>query len=60
HLSATLDTWHRRLGHINFDSISKLISKDMVNGINIKGSSTHNKAVCQPCLEGKQRCNPIP
>jgi len=59
-LSTSLETWHWCLGHINFDSISKLIQKDMVNGIKVKGLSTHNKTVCQPCLEGKQHHNPIP
>jgi hypothetical protein len=58
--SASLETWHWCLSHINFDSISKLIQKDMVNGIKVKGLSTHNKTVCQPCLEGKQHHNPIP
>jgi hypothetical protein len=32
----------------------------MVNGIKVKGLSTHNKTVCQPCLEGKQHHDPIP
>jgi hypothetical protein len=58
--SASLETWHQRLGHINFDSVSKLIQKDMVNGIKVKGPSTHNKTVCQPSLEGKQHHDPIP
>jgi transposase InsO family protein len=58
--SASLETWHRRLGHINFDAVSKLLQKDMVNGIKVIGPRTHNKAVCQPCLDGKQHRDPIP
>lgn len=58
--SASLSTWHRRLGHINFDAVSKLLRKDMVNGIKVTGPSTHDKAVCQPCLKGKQHRDTIP
>ncbi|KAG0707295.1 hypothetical protein DFH29DRAFT_770665, partial [Suillus ampliporus] len=33
---------------------------DMVNGMSLKGSSTHDKLICKACLEGKQHHNPIP
>jgi hypothetical protein len=62
--SASLDTWHCRLGHLNFDSVvSKLVQKEMVNGMKIMGPTTHDKdtEVCKPCqVDGKQHWNPIP
>ena len=58
-LSASLETWHCRLGHLNVGSVLKLAQKDMVNGMDIEGSNSHNKSTCKACLEGKQHRNPI-
>jgi hypothetical protein len=50
---ASLQTWHRRLGHSNIKSVLKLSRKDMVSGMEITGETTNNSS-CKPCLEGKQ------
>ena len=37
----------------------KLYQKDMVNGMEITGTMTHD-TICTPCLKGKQNWDPIP
>jgi hypothetical protein len=50
---ADTDLWHRRLGHLDKDTVLKMVSKGMVLGMEITGESTHT-APCRPCLKGKQ------
>ncbi|GKB41841.1 putative ribonuclease H-like domain-containing protein [Tanacetum coccineum] len=52
---ATLDEsmlWHRRLGHINFKNINKLVKDNLVRGLPIK--RFENNQTCVACLKGKQ------
>ncbi|GKA35763.1 putative ribonuclease H-like domain-containing protein [Tanacetum coccineum] len=52
---ATLDEsmlWHRRLGHINFKNINKLVKDNLVRGLPIK--RFENNQTCVSCLKGKQ------
>nr|GEY26017.1 putative ribonuclease H-like domain-containing protein [Tanacetum cinerariifolium] len=52
---ATLDEsllWHRRLGHINFKNINKLVQANLVRGLPIK--RFENDKTCVVCLKGKQ------
>ncbi|GJZ46827.1 putative ribonuclease H-like domain-containing protein [Tanacetum coccineum] len=52
---ATLDEsmlWHRRLGHVNFKTISKLVKENLVRGLPIK--RFENDQTCVACLKGKQ------
>ncbi|GKC67512.1 putative ribonuclease H-like domain-containing protein, partial [Tanacetum coccineum] len=52
---ATLDEsmlWHRRLGHINFKNINKLVKDNLVRGLPIK--HFENDQTCVACLKGKQ------
>jgi transposase InsO family protein len=51
---ATIDTWHRRLGHLNIDAILRMMRKGMVKGMEITGSATSLSGTCEPCLKGKQ------
>ena len=58
---ADLEVWHRWLGHVNIQSILKLLKKGMVDGMDISDSEqTHNEEHCIPCLEGKQHRVMIP
>ncbi|GJU87573.1 ribonuclease H-like domain-containing protein [Tanacetum coccineum] len=53
---ATLDEsmlWHRRLGHINFKNINKLVKDNLVRGLPTK--HFENDQTCVACLKGKQR-----
>ncbi|GKD94299.1 putative ribonuclease H-like domain-containing protein, partial [Tanacetum coccineum] len=52
---ATLDEsmlWHRRLGHINFKNINKLVKENLVRGLPSK--RFENDQTCVACLKGKQ------
>ncbi|GJS26043.1 putative ribonuclease H-like domain-containing protein [Tanacetum coccineum] len=52
---ATLDEsmqWHRRLGHVNFKTINKLVKDNLVKGLPIK--CFENDKTCVACLKGKQ------
>ncbi|GJX57157.1 putative ribonuclease H-like domain-containing protein [Tanacetum coccineum] len=52
---ATLDEsmlWHKRLGHINFKNINKLVKDNIVRGLPTK--RFENDQTCVACLKGKQ------
>ncbi|GJT98892.1 putative ribonuclease H-like domain-containing protein [Tanacetum coccineum] len=52
---ATLDEsmlWHRRLGHVNFKTINKLVKENIVRGLPIK--RFENDQTCVACLKGKK------
>nr|GEV56568.1 putative ribonuclease H-like domain-containing protein [Tanacetum cinerariifolium] len=52
---ATLDEsmqWHRRLGHVNFKTINKLVKENLVRGLPTK--RFENDQTCVACLKKKQ------
>ena len=51
---ATLLEWHRRLGHIGFDNVKRLV--DQTSGMVIDGSRTN--PVCVSCVAAKQTRTP--
>ena len=57
---ATPELWHRRLGHLGYDNLARLVP--MVDGIDV--SPADFKAAkaepCEPCLKGKQHRLPFP
>nr|GEU34508.1 retrovirus-related Pol polyprotein from transposon TNT 1-94 [Tanacetum cinerariifolium] len=61
---ATIDEsnlWHRRLGHINFKTINKLVKGNLVRGLPTKVFENNN--TCVACKKGKQHrasCNTKP
>nr|GEX01379.1 hypothetical protein [Tanacetum cinerariifolium] len=44
--------WHRRLGHLNFKTMNKLVSHNLVRGLPSK--CFKNDHTCVACLKGKQ------
>jgi len=44
--------WHRKLGHVNFNNINKLVKHNLVRGLPIKDFSVIEK--CMACAKGKQ------
>ncbi|GJY04742.1 putative ribonuclease H-like domain-containing protein [Tanacetum coccineum] len=44
--------WHRRLGHVNFKTINKLVKENLVRGLPIK--HFENDQTCVAYLKGKQ------
>jgi hypothetical protein len=53
-----LETWHRRLGHLNVRSIVEMSDKQMVKGMHIDLST--EPAKCQHCILGKQTRSTVP
>ncbi|GJY24824.1 putative ribonuclease H-like domain-containing protein [Tanacetum coccineum] len=52
---ATLDEsmlWHRRIGHVNFKTINKLVKDNLVKGLPLKRFK--NDQTCVVCLKGKR------
>ncbi|GJY41746.1 putative ribonuclease H-like domain-containing protein [Tanacetum coccineum] len=45
--------WHRRLGHINFKNINKLVKENLVRDLPLKRFDG-NDQTCVACLKGKQ------
>ncbi|GJX33029.1 ribonuclease H-like domain-containing protein [Tanacetum coccineum] len=46
------NTWHRRLGHINFKTMNKLVNGNLVKGLPLK--IFENDHSCVACQKGKQ------
>nr|GFA83178.1 putative ribonuclease H-like domain-containing protein [Tanacetum cinerariifolium] len=44
--------WHRRLGHVNFKTINKLVKRNLVRGLPTKVFTNDNS--CVACKKGKQ------
>ncbi|CAL1698121.1 unnamed protein product [Somion occarium] len=57
---ASLETWHHRLGHINYDYVLKMFRNGLAQGMEIVGSTTPKMEVCAPCVKGKQTRTIIP
>ena len=53
-----METWHRRLGHVNYKSVVDMSNKDMVKGMHINLFSAPPK--CESCILGKQTKTPVP
>nr|MCH9869275.1 DDE-type integrase/transposase/recombinase [Serratia marcescens] len=48
----TTQLWHKRLGHVGYDILDKLVRKDLVRGLpKVDFTKTHN---CDACTSGKQ------
>ncbi|GKC52679.1 putative ribonuclease H-like domain-containing protein [Tanacetum coccineum] len=46
------NTWHRRIGHINFKIMNKLVKENLVKGLSLK--IFENDHSCVACQKGKQ------
>jgi hypothetical protein len=53
-----IETWHRRLGHVNYKSVVDMSDNGMVRGMHVNLSSAPPK--CQSCILGKQTRTPVP
>ncbi|CAL9003906.1 unnamed protein product [Prunus brigantina] len=56
-VTQSLQTWHKRLGHLNDQSIRMLANQDMVHGL---PSLEKDFAVCEGCKLGKQHRDSFP
>ncbi|KAG8492529.1 hypothetical protein CXB51_009791 [Gossypium anomalum] len=59
HVASTNDTklWHQRLGHTNFKSMARMVSKEMVENFT---KTVHIEDVCEVCQIRKQARLPFP
>lgn len=46
-----IESWHQRLGHANYQTVKKMASGDVVEGINCSSLNTSNE--CVACILGK-------
>ena len=45
--------WHRRLGHVSYNVLHKLVKYEMIKGLP-EISFKKNKIFCESCTQGKQ------
>nr|GFA32893.1 putative ribonuclease H-like domain-containing protein [Tanacetum cinerariifolium] len=61
-LRATIDEsnlWHRRLGHVNFKTINKLVKGNLVRGLPSKVFTNKNSSVaCKKGIQHRASCKP--
>ena len=55
----SLMEWHERYGHVNFQTLRKMISEGSVNDLKILNLDKDNP-FCEGCILGKQHTNPFP
>ena len=46
--------WHLRLGHLGGENLKKLVSKEMVNGLQTRGTFNPSNDICEGCMKGRQ------
>lgn len=56
--TASLQEWHRRLGHRDVKAIRRMTSEGLVTGMIVKGKN--DNIVCDHCLRGKMAQKPFP
>jgi hypothetical protein len=55
----SLEVWHCRLGHLNYDYINQLTKKGMVHGMDYNDTSQYKKQ-CEACILGKMQRKSFP
>lgn len=55
----SLMDWHEKLGHVNFQTLRKMISISCVNDLKVTAVSDE-KPFCEECVFGKQHRSPFP
>jgi transposase InsO family protein len=57
----TAELWHQRLGHVNYEVLTRMVNEGLVNGVNITASqfrkASHNQ--CEVCIQGKYARKPF-
>ena len=51
-ITNNVDIWHKRLGHVNYKTLDKLVKKELIRGIPKLSAKT--QSVCGDCAIGKQ------
>ena len=50
--------WHRRLGHIGDSGLQRLVSRKLIDGLDVKGPIAH-PTLCVDCIYGKHARRPF-
>ncbi len=56
--AATLETWHKRLGHIGVETIKRMARMNMATGMPVDFSL--EPPLCESCIHGKQTRTSVP
>ena len=56
-ISCDESLWHRRFCHLGMNNLRKLISKDLVKGVDCK--VTNDSFICENCCDGKNHKTPF-
>lgn len=54
----TLETWHRRFGHVGYDTLKRIVTLQCVDGMIVEGDP--HPPECVACVTGKFRRSPFP
>jgi hypothetical protein len=54
---SSLQQWHERLGHVNFQDLLRMINKNLAGGVELANKKIN---FCMACAEGKQSRNTQP
>jgi hypothetical protein len=57
--AASFNTWHKRLAHVNYQTIQRMMRHEAVEGITLKEKSEIPKEICQGCALGKMQKLPF-
>ena len=60
HVAATLDVWHKRLGHAGYQAIKQIHNSTLVKNFEVNGDAHVPHDPCGICIEGKQHRFPFP
>lgn len=55
--AVTFDVWHRRLGHVGADVVKRMVTRELVKGIDIRGPHEIG-GICEDCVFGKHSARP--
>ena len=55
----SLDVWHKRLAHVNYATVKRMINSSCVTGMNVIASSLNSTCECIACMKGKFRRMPF-
>jgi hypothetical protein len=55
--SISYETWHKCLGHLGLDHLSRLAKEHLVDALTVELPT--QSPLCVPCLDGKQKCFPF-
>lgn len=53
-----IDTWHRRLGHVGYSTIEKMVNDTLVDGLDVT-TMQKGPGMCEDCIMGKHARRPF-